>query len=68
MFHKSLPRAIVRSQRSFHSTPAARKVVATNPVKAEEVKVRTSTLPLQPRVYPDPRTVLVVWKIPFNRA
>ncbi|KAJ6496603.1 minor succinate dehydrogenase isozyme, Sdh1p [Mycena vitilis] len=37
MFRKSLPRTL-RQARSFQSSAPARKVVATNPVKAEEVK------------------------------
>ncbi|KAJ7685109.1 succinate dehydrogenase [Mycena polygramma] len=37
MFRKSLPRTL-RQARSFKSSAPARKVVATNPVKAEEVK------------------------------
>jgi succinate dehydrogenase (ubiquinone) flavoprotein subunit len=37
MLRKPFLRAISRSQRSFHSTPSARKVVSTNPVKAQEV-------------------------------
>ncbi|KAJ7063221.1 succinate dehydrogenase [Mycena amicta] len=37
MLRKSLQRSL-RHTRSFHASPAARKVVATNPVKAEEVK------------------------------
>ncbi|KAH0827103.1 succinate dehydrogenase [Lanmaoa asiatica] len=44
MFRKSLanavtPRALLQSQRSFSTTLPARKVAATNPVKAQEVKV-----------------------------
>ncbi|KAH9857618.1 succinate dehydrogenase [Lenzites betulinus] len=38
MFRKSLPRALRATQRSFHSSAPARKVVATNPVKAQEVQ------------------------------
>ncbi|KAL0946978.1 hypothetical protein HGRIS_013128 [Hohenbuehelia grisea] len=38
MFKKSLARTLVRSQRSFSSSAPAQRVVATNPVKAEEVK------------------------------
>ncbi|KAJ7774746.1 minor succinate dehydrogenase isozyme, Sdh1p [Mycena metata] len=37
MFRKSLPRTLLHA-RSFQSSAPARKVVATNPVKAEEVK------------------------------
>ncbi|KAF8212318.1 succinate dehydrogenase [Mycena galopus ATCC 62051] len=37
MFRKSLPRTLQQA-RSFQSSAPARKVVATNPVKAEEVK------------------------------
>uniref|UniRef100_A0ABQ0L7Y7 Succinate dehydrogenase [ubiquinone] flavoprotein subunit, mitochondrial n=1 Tax=Mycena chlorophos TaxID=658473 RepID=A0ABQ0L7Y7_MYCCL len=37
MLRKSLQRSL-RQTRSFHASAAARKVVATNPVKAEEVK------------------------------
>ncbi|KAK0240208.1 FAD binding domain-containing protein [Armillaria nabsnona] len=37
MLSRRLTRSFLRSQ-SFHSSAAARKVVATNPVKAEEVK------------------------------
>ena len=44
MFRKSLakavpPRALLQLQRSFSTTLPARKVTATNPVKAQEVKV-----------------------------
>lgn len=44
MFKKSLakvvpPRALLQHQRSFSTTLPARKVAATNPVKAQEVKV-----------------------------
>ncbi|KAF4579079.1 succinate dehydrogenase flavoprotein subunit [Pleurotus pulmonarius] len=38
MFKRSLQRTLVRRQRAFHSSAPAHKVVATNPVKAEEVK------------------------------
>ncbi|KAK0228475.1 FAD binding domain-containing protein [Armillaria fumosa] len=38
MLSRRLTKSFLRSQRSFHSSAAARKVVATNPVKAEEVK------------------------------
>ncbi|KAJ7097998.1 minor succinate dehydrogenase isozyme, Sdh1p [Mycena belliarum] len=38
MFRKSVPRTVWQSARSFQSSAPARKVVATNPVKAEEVK------------------------------
>ncbi|KAI0831714.1 succinate dehydrogenase [Trametes gibbosa] len=38
MFRKSLPRALRATQRPFHSSAPARKVVATNPVKAQEVQ------------------------------
>ncbi|GLB35005.1 hypothetical protein LshimejAT787_0205700 [Lyophyllum shimeji] len=38
MFRKAVPRALLRSARSFHASAPASKVVATNPVKAEEVK------------------------------
>ncbi|KAF7338359.1 Succinate dehydrogenase [ubiquinone] flavoprotein subunit, mitochondrial [Mycena venus] len=37
MFRKGLPRTLLQA-RSFQSSAPARKVVATNPVKAEEVK------------------------------
>lgn len=39
MFNKALPRAVARAQRSFHTTSSVARVVATNPVKAQEVKV-----------------------------
>ncbi|TFK76498.1 succinate dehydrogenase [Pluteus cervinus] len=35
---KSVPRAVLRNGRAFHVSSKASKVVATNPVKAEEVK------------------------------
>ncbi|KAF8201428.1 FAD binding domain-containing protein [Pholiota molesta] len=38
MIPKALPRAAIRSSRHFHSSPSVARVVATNPVKAEEVK------------------------------
>ncbi|OCH89094.1 succinate dehydrogenase [Obba rivulosa] len=38
MLRKSLQRALRSNNRSFHSSAPARRVVATNPVKAEEVK------------------------------
>ncbi|KAK0503184.1 FAD binding domain-containing protein [Armillaria luteobubalina] len=38
MLSRRLTRSFLRSQRSLHSSAVARKVVATNPVKAEEVK------------------------------
>ncbi|KAK0197179.1 FAD binding domain-containing protein [Armillaria mellea] len=38
MLSRRLTRSFLRSQRSFHSSAVARKVVATKPVKAEEVK------------------------------
>ncbi|KAI0637422.1 succinate dehydrogenase [Trametes polyzona] len=38
MLRKSLPRALRATQRSFHSSAPARRVVATNPVKAQEVQ------------------------------
>ncbi|PPQ78097.1 hypothetical protein CVT25_015631 [Psilocybe cyanescens] len=38
MFSKALPRAVARSTRSFHASSSAARVVASNPVKAEEVK------------------------------
>ncbi|KAJ7109298.1 FAD binding domain-containing protein [Mycena epipterygia] len=38
MLRKSLPRTIWQSARSFQSSAAARKLVGTNSVKAEEVK------------------------------
>ncbi|KAF5361483.1 hypothetical protein D9758_006228 [Tetrapyrgos nigripes] len=38
MFRKVLPRTIVRSRRTLHSSAPVQRVVATNPVKAEEVK------------------------------
>ncbi|EIW60778.1 succinate dehydrogenase [Trametes versicolor FP-101664 SS1] len=38
MFRKSLPRALRATQRSFSSSAPARRVVATNPVKAQEVQ------------------------------
>ncbi|CAL1703538.1 unnamed protein product [Somion occarium] len=37
MFRKTLPRTLRSARRPFHSSAPARKVVATNPVKAEEV-------------------------------
>jgi hypothetical protein len=39
MLRKYLQRALLRAQRPFHSSSIARRVVATNPAKAEEVKV-----------------------------
>ncbi|PPR03533.1 hypothetical protein CVT24_007019 [Panaeolus cyanescens] len=38
MLTKALPRTLARSTRSFHASASVAKVVATNPVKAEEVK------------------------------
>ncbi|KAF8894512.1 succinate dehydrogenase [Infundibulicybe gibba] len=39
MLRKSIQKSILRSsQRSFHSSSSVKRVVATNPVKAEEVK------------------------------
>ncbi|EMD34419.1 hypothetical protein CERSUDRAFT_117293 [Gelatoporia subvermispora B] len=38
MLRKSLQRALRSNTKSFHSSASARQVVATNPVKAEEVK------------------------------
>ncbi|TFK45992.1 succinate dehydrogenase [Heliocybe sulcata] len=38
MLRKTLPRTLQRSQRSFGSSAPARRIAATNPVKAEEVK------------------------------
>ncbi|KAJ7632542.1 succinate dehydrogenase [Roridomyces roridus] len=38
MLRKSLPRTLWQSTRSFQSSAPARKVVGTNPVKAEEVQ------------------------------
>ncbi|KAG6889305.1 succinate dehydrogenase flavoprotein subunit [Termitomyces sp. Mi166 len=38
MFRKALPRAIPRSARAFHPSPRQNKLVASNPVKAHEVK------------------------------
>ncbi|KAK7043611.1 succinate dehydrogenase flavoprotein subunit [Paramarasmius palmivorus] len=38
MFKKALPRAILRSQRSLHTSAPVRRVVSTNPVKAQEVQ------------------------------
>ncbi|KAK7443576.1 succinate dehydrogenase flavoprotein subunit [Stygiomarasmius scandens] len=38
MFRKALPRAILRNPRALHSSAPLHRVVATNPVKAEEVK------------------------------
>ncbi|KAH8102962.1 succinate dehydrogenase [Cristinia sonorae] len=37
MFRKTLPKALRAANKSFHSSAPARRVVATNPVKAEEV-------------------------------
>ncbi|KAJ8520414.1 hypothetical protein ONZ45_g2762 [Pleurotus djamor] len=37
MFKRSFQRSLTRSQRTFSSSAPARKVVATNPVKAQEV-------------------------------
>lgn len=45
MFRKSLPRALRATQRSFSSSAPARRVVATNPVKAQEVQVRLPRIP-----------------------
>lgn len=39
MLRKSVSKSVQRS-RAFHSSAVARRVVGTNPVKAEEVKVR----------------------------
>jgi succinate dehydrogenase (ubiquinone) flavoprotein subunit len=38
MLRKSFPRAFVHAQRGFHSSLPVKRVVATGPVKAEEVK------------------------------
>ena len=38
----SLSRALIRAQRSFHSSSSVKRIVATNPVKAETVKVRSN--------------------------
>ncbi|KDQ59570.1 hypothetical protein JAAARDRAFT_174980 [Jaapia argillacea MUCL 33604] len=35
---RTVPRALQRSQKAFHSSAVARKIVATNPVRAQEVK------------------------------
>lgn len=39
MLRKTLARVAARPTRAFSSSATARRVVATNPVKAEEVKV-----------------------------
>lgn len=39
MLRKEMRKALAGAQRSFHSSAAVRKVVATNPVKAQEVPV-----------------------------
>ncbi|ESK93056.1 succinate dehydrogenase flavoprotein subunit [Moniliophthora roreri MCA 2997] len=38
MFKKALPRAILRSHRSLHTSAPVRRVVSTSPVKAQEVQ------------------------------
>jgi hypothetical protein len=43
MLIKAVPRAIARSARSFQSSASVSRVVATSPVKAEEVKVTPTT-------------------------
>jgi hypothetical protein len=53
MFKKALPRALLRSSRAFHASPAAGRVVATNPVKAEEVQVNYTT-PVNPQTHNRP--------------
>jgi hypothetical protein len=40
MLRKSLGRSLGQPSRGFHSTAAARRIVGTNPVKAQEVNVR----------------------------
>jgi len=51
-----LPRALQRPQRAFSTSLPVRRVVATNPVKAEEVKVYLPSLipPLHSDVSPSP--------------
>ena len=39
MLTKAVPRAIACSTRFFHSSASVSRVVAANPIKAEEVKV-----------------------------
>lgn len=54
MLRKTLVKGLRTSApRSFHSSAPARRVVATNPVKAQEVHVRLSfPAPLHPRTHP----------------
>ena len=40
MLRKVVPSALRRRSRGFHSSSVARRIVATNPVKAQEVAVR----------------------------
>ena len=53
MLRKTLARGLraPAAQRPFHSSAPARRVVATSPVKAQEVHVR-APLPASPRVRP----------------
>ncbi|KAG5634276.1 hypothetical protein DXG03_005992, partial [Asterophora parasitica] len=57
MFRKALPRALQRStRRPFHASAPAGRVVATNPLNAEQVKVRP-----HPRFLPSPSPLLQSW-------
>lgn len=67
MFKRSLQRTLVRRQRAFHSSAPAHKVVATNPVKAEEVKVRQIGTAIYPGRSPFV-PVVVLRKVPSDRT
>ena len=66
MLRKQLRKAVNGAQRSFHSSTAVHRVVATNPVKAQEVSVRPrALLPYCERALNvEMHTVMVVWKVP----
>jgi hypothetical protein len=68
MFRKSLAKTVpsstlLRPQRSFSTTSPARKLVASNPVKAQEVKVSHHRSPNSPFLTGPPFPVLVFRKI-----
>jgi len=65
MFRKALPRALPHSSRAFHPSSSVAKLVATNPAKAEEVKV-SNTLSADDTLLLTFLPVLVIGKVPTN--
>jgi hypothetical protein len=67
MFKKALPRALLRSSRSFHSSLPAYKVIASNPVKAEQVQV-CGVHSISSDISNGQIAVLVIGKVPAHRT